>query len=133
MKKLLCLVILLIFVVSANAETVRILYNLDGTISIVHPAPNSKKSTETEAQWLERVFTKSNPDGLEYEDVDVSEIPIDREYRDAWEKEKNKPFKINQVKKQAKDKKKTDKQSAKNKLKLGQPMTDDEILALFGD
>lgn len=78
---------------------VRVLYNLNGTISVVHPAPKSKRNNETEEQWLARVFTKSTPEGLDYEDIEDTELPS-REFRNAWEKEKGKPFKINNEKKQ---------------------------------
>ena len=59
----------------------RIVYtNDDGTIAIIIPT----------AEWLEthtieELAEKDVPDGLEYHIVNVSEIPTDRTFRDAWE------------------------------------------------
>jgi len=68
---------------------VRILYRQDGGINIIHPVPNSKRPGETEEQWLKRVFDKATPEGLEYLDIDKSELPQDREDRNAWTHKKN--------------------------------------------
>jgi len=78
----------------------RILYNVDGTISVIHPAPKSKRKDETEAEWLKRVFDKATPEGSEYEDVEDSKIPQDREFRNAWTGKKGKGISIDKVKKQ---------------------------------
>lgn len=78
----------------------RILYNEDGTVSVIHPAPKSKRSGETEQQWLKRVFDKATPSGINYEDVPKENIPIDRTFRQAWTGEKGKGIIINEVKKQ---------------------------------
>lgn len=64
---------------------VRKLFNTDGTVAVIHPAPKSKKPWETEEQWLERVFIKANPNNLEYEDTDDSILPS-RRFRDAWDR-----------------------------------------------
>ncbi len=64
----------------------RIFKRKDGGVSVIIPAPKSRRKDETEAQWLERVFDKSTPDGVEYEDVSASEIPSDRTFRNAWVK-----------------------------------------------
>jgi len=77
----------------------RILYNLDGTISVIHPAPKSRQKDETEAEWLKRVFDKATPEGVEYEDVEGSKIPQDREFRGAWTGKKGKGISIDKVKK----------------------------------
>lgn len=59
----------------------RIVYNNDdGGISIVIPT----------AEWLEEhtieeLAAKDVPAGKEYHIVDVSEIPSDRTFRNAWE------------------------------------------------
>lgn len=79
-------------------EKVRVIYKPDGAVAIVHPAPKSKRSDETEDEWLERVFSKATPDGVEYDDIDKSELPQNREDRDAWEGEKGKGVTVNQVK-----------------------------------
>jgi len=78
----------------------RILYNTDGTIAVIHPAPKSRRSDETEKQWLKRVFDKATPEGIEYEDVEDSKIPEDREFRNAWTGKKGKGISIDKVKKQ---------------------------------
>jgi len=79
---------------------VRILYNKNGTISIIHPAPKSRRPDETEADWLKRVFDKATPEGVEYEDVEKSELPQSREFRNAWTGKKGNGISIDEVKKQ---------------------------------
>lgn len=86
---------------------VRVVYNADKTVSVIHPALKSRKSNETEEQWLKRVFTKAmngKLKGLSYDDMDKSELPQSREDRNAWEGEKGKGVSINQGKvKEVKD------------------------------
>ena len=107
---------------------VRVLKNIDGTVSVIHYALKSKLS-ESEA------FTKSTPLGAVYEDIDSSNLPSDREDRDAWEwDDLNKKVKVNQTKAQAiiNEKKAEEnlKKSAQDKLKaLG--LTDEEITILL--
>jgi len=67
---------------------VRVLYRPDGGISVVHPAKKSRKPGESENAWLTRVFDAVTPDGMEYEDMDSSELPDSREYRGIWEGQK---------------------------------------------
>lgn len=56
----------------------RIIYqNDEGGVSIVVPAPDCGLS-------LEQIAGQSVPIGKNYQIVDVSEIPSDRTYRDAW-------------------------------------------------
>lgn len=64
---------------------VRILHNIDGTVSVIHPAPKSRREDETEEQWLDRIFTKMTPEGITFEDIDDSKLP-DRDFRNAWVK-----------------------------------------------
>ena len=78
----------------------RIIYREDGGVSVITPAPKSKKIWETEEQWLERVFDKATPEGAEYEDVGKDKIPQDREFRGAWTGKKGKGISIDKVKKQ---------------------------------
>ena len=55
----------------------RIVYkNEDGTISIVVPADCGLT--------IEEIAAKDVPEGKEYHIVDVSEIPTDRTFRNAW-------------------------------------------------
>ena len=55
----------------------RIIYkNSDGTISIIIPADCGLT--------VEQIARKDVPTGLKYKIVDVSEIPSDREFRNAW-------------------------------------------------
>ena len=55
----------------------RIIYkNDDGTISIVVPADCGLT--------IEEIAAKDVPEGKEYHIVDVSEIPTDRTFRNAW-------------------------------------------------
>lgn len=55
----------------------RIVYtNDDGTIAIIIPADCGLT--------IEEIAAKDVPEGKEYHIVDVSEIPTDRTFRDAW-------------------------------------------------
>lgn len=57
----------------------RIIYqNDDGGISIIIPSPNCGLT-------IEEIAAKDVPNGKEYKIVDVSEIPEDRTFRNAWE------------------------------------------------
>lgn len=57
----------------------RIIYkNDDGGISIIVPSPNCGLT-------IEEIAAKDVPNGKEYKIVDVSEIPEDRTFRNAWE------------------------------------------------
>lgn len=66
---------------------VRILYNADRTVSVIHPAPNSKKENETEEDWLTRIFDEATPTGIEYDDIDHTALP-DRSDRQYWRGDK---------------------------------------------
>lgn len=56
----------------------RIIYpNDDGGISIIVPAPGCDLT-------IEQIAGKDVPNGTSYQIVDVSEIPTDRTYRNAW-------------------------------------------------
>lgn len=63
---------------------VRIFQKDDGGVAIIHAAPKSRRKDETEEQWLARVFTKATPEGAVFVDVDKSEIPSERTFRNAW-------------------------------------------------
>ena len=78
----------------------RIIYREDGGVSVITPAPKSRRKDETEAEWLKRVFDKATPEGVEYEDVGKDKIPQDREFREAWIGNKGKGISIDKVKKQ---------------------------------
>ena len=57
----------------------RIIYqNDEGGISIIVPAPECGLT-------IEEIAAKDVPVGKEYKIVDVSEIPEDRTFRNAWE------------------------------------------------
>ncbi len=80
----------------------RIVYKPDGTVSVIHPVPKSRRPEETEADWLERVFAKtmqgSPLNGLPFDDVDDTALPVNRDDRDAWEGTQGQGITINQVK-----------------------------------
>ena len=58
----------------------RIIYkNPDNTVSIIVPAPEALQS-----MTIEQIAKKDVPTGYKYKIVDVSEIPSDREFRNAW-------------------------------------------------
>jgi len=71
----------------------RIIYtNDEGGMSIVVPSSSWEGS-------MQELAEKVVPKGIKYEIIDSSEIPADREFRNAWELD-NKSIKINPVKKQ---------------------------------
>jgi hypothetical protein len=60
-------------------EEKRIIYpNPDGGVSIVIPAPDS-------GMTIEQIAAKVVPADTPYKIVDVSDIPEDRTFRNAWE------------------------------------------------
>ena len=112
---------------------VRVIKKFNGGVSIIHPAPKSKRLDETEEQWLDRVFTKCTPQGASYEDIDSSALPS-RKDRDSWVWNNNsKKVEIDSVKKDKIVAKKAEKEltkiSVRNKLK-GLNLTNKEIDAL---
>jgi uracil-DNA glycosylase len=117
---------------------VRVVYKPDKTVAIIHPAPNSRQPDETEKQWLERVFKRAvegtDLEGLPCDDIDPLQLPQSREDRDAWEGEKGKGVRVNQLKaaaiREQKQKREQDKNNAINKLKA-MGLTPDEIKTLF--
>lgn len=57
----------------------RIIYATpEGGVAIIIPAPECGLS-------IEEIAAKDVPPGVEYKIVDVSEIPSDRTFRNAWE------------------------------------------------
>jgi hypothetical protein len=58
----------------------RIIYkNPDNSVSIIVPAPEALQS-----MTIEQIAKKDVPTGYKYKIVDVSEVPSDREFRNAW-------------------------------------------------
>jgi hypothetical protein len=58
----------------------RIIYKQDnGTVAIVIPTPEALQT-----MTIEQIARKDVPTGLSYKIVNVSEIPSDRTFRDAW-------------------------------------------------
>ena len=51
--------------------------NDEGTISVLVPAPNCGLT-------LEQICQKDVPTGTKYKIIDSSELPADREFRNAW-------------------------------------------------
>lgn len=57
----------------------RIIYqNNEGGVSVIVPSPNWQGT-------IEELASKDVPSGAPYKIVDVSEIPSDRTFRNAWE------------------------------------------------
>lgn len=57
----------------------RIIYqNDEGGISIIVPAPECGLT-------IEEIAAKDVPEGKQYKIIDVSDIPTDRTFRNAWE------------------------------------------------
>ena len=51
--------------------------NDDGGVSVMMPAPECRMS-------IEEIARKDVPAGKPYQIVDVTDIPTDRSFRDAW-------------------------------------------------
>lgn len=58
--------------------------NDEGTISVLVPAPNCGLT-------LEQICAKDVPTGVPYLIIDSSELPADREFRDAWQADFSNP------------------------------------------
>jgi hypothetical protein len=59
----------------------RIIYkNPDNSVSIIIPSPEALQS-----MTIEQIALKDVPANTPYKIVDVSEIPTDRTFRNAWE------------------------------------------------
>ena len=59
----------------------RIIYpNDEGGVSIIVPAPEA-----LETMTIEEIAAKDVPSGKPFKIVDVSDIPSDRTFRNAWE------------------------------------------------
>jgi hypothetical protein len=59
----------------------RIIYkNLDNSVSIIVPSDEALQS-----MTIEQIANKDVPANTPYKIVDVSEIPTDRTFRNAWE------------------------------------------------
>ena len=59
----------------------RIIYqNDEGGVSIIIPTPEALT-----LYTINQIAKKDVPDGKAYKIVDVTDIPIDREFRNAWE------------------------------------------------
>lgn len=57
----------------------RIIYmQSNGVLAVLCPSPNEQRS-------LDEIAKKDVPTGLKYKIVNVSEIPSDRTFRNAWE------------------------------------------------
>lgn len=59
----------------------RIIYPIDnGGVAVIIPAPEYLQE-----HTIEKLAAKDVPAGKPYKIVDVSDIPTDRTFRDAWE------------------------------------------------
>ena len=60
-------------------QTKRIIYQTDeGGVAILTPAPNCELT-------IEQIAKKDVPTGKAYKIVDVTDVPSDRTFRNAWE------------------------------------------------
>lgn len=61
--------------------TQRIIYQMDnGGVAVIVPSPNA-----VEKYGIEAIALKDVPTGRPFKIVNVSDIPSDRTFRDAWE------------------------------------------------
>lgn len=54
----------------------------EGGVAVIIPAP---EWLAEEGNTIEEIATKDVPAGVEYKIVDVTDIPSDRTFRNAWE------------------------------------------------
>ena len=75
----------------------RVIYKINGQISIIHPAPKARLKDESDQVFLNRVSIKAckgtELEGLDYEDIDSSNLP-DRKFRDKWRGDKQNGIRI---------------------------------------
>jgi hypothetical protein len=57
----------------------RIIYQNDGGVAVIVPSPNCLQE-----HTIEEIAAKDVPAGKPYKIVDVSDIPSDRTFRNAW-------------------------------------------------
>lgn len=81
-----------------SIDKIIIIKNMDGTCSILHPAPemfnkNSRTRIEltntgiilnTDEEVLNYIINKDVPEGLKFRIADINVLPVDREFRAAW-------------------------------------------------
>ena len=60
--------------------TQRIIYPTDDGVAVIIPAPEA-----LETMTIEEIAAKDVPAGKEFKIVDVTDIPEDRTFRNAWE------------------------------------------------
>jgi len=72
---------------------VRVVFKPDKSVVVLHYASKSKLAQQ---EAFARMMDKNGLTGLGYDDMESSALPS-REYRDAWEGEKGKGVKINNV------------------------------------
>lgn len=78
----------------------RVVYKPDKSVAVLHYAPKSRLTRE---EAFAKMAKDSGLEGLDYEDMEDTSLPS-REDRNAWEGEKGKGIKVNQVKaKESKD------------------------------
>lgn len=66
----------------------RILYtNSQGGLSVIIPAPDAQLHGESEADFLARLAAQVVPAGVAFDVVDVTAVPSDRTFRNAWRKQ----------------------------------------------
>jgi len=54
--------------------------NSNSGVCVVTPAPEA-----LETMTIEEIAAKDVPQGIEYKIIDISELPQDRTFRNAWE------------------------------------------------
>ena len=93
MKKVFLIILCLCFLVNNGyAKEVAVVYKPDKSVAIIHPARCGDIH-----EIVAETVTGTELEGLEYEIMESIDLP-DRSTRNGWEKEKGKPFKINQAK-----------------------------------
>jgi len=114
-------------VYGADFVKVIVVYHPDKAVSIIYPASKSKQPSETEEDFLHRVYQCSiendqNLQGLPYEVIDYSDLPSSN-YRDAWEGELGAGVVVNSEKAQSiKEERERERLIAQEKAKILEEM-----------
>lgn len=55
-----------------------------GEVSVVYPAPKTRRDNESEENWLTRMTQRAVPEGIEGHLVEATTLPASRRWRNAW-------------------------------------------------
>lgn len=102
----------------------KIIYELDGKVCVVHPVLSNGLT-------IEQIAEKDVPSGASYQIVEDSAVPTSREHRNEWKLNGNKVA-VDQVKVDAKLAKEAEKSPKKQALLAKLKITEEELSLIKG-